>query len=415
MVYKPRGRRFYLIEFRFRGKRILKRTKVTHIDDARAIESAIRTELERGNYGILKPKPLPSLAEFLKGDFLPFVESRFRQSKPNSEIYYQRGARMLLASPLASMKLDAITDREAGQFVAAHPNWKAAYVNKALRTLRRALNLASEWGKLNRKAKITLARGERQRDRVLSHEEAQTYLAACPQPWKDAATVILGTGMRPGECCALRWEHILLGEDGGLIQIAEGKSKAARRILPMVPAVLKTIRARHRAQRCPAEGWAFPSKSKSGHLGWWGYLDQHKRALEKISEAHGKDPSLPMVARFEPYCLRHTALTWIAPYTDAYTLAKIAGHGSIAMTMKYIHPQAEAVEKAFKKMSEGIPTKPPTRGAREHRPVGRALKNALKTGAEGGNRTRTVLADRGILSSSARRKISKLKGNCKPD
>ena len=398
MVYKPKGRKFYLVEFRCRGKRILKRTKVTHVEDARAIESVIRTELERENYGILRPKPVPSLAGFLKDEFLPFTEARFREVKPNTAIYYQRGAKMLLSSPLASMKLDTITDREAGQFIAAHPNWKAAYTNKALRTLRHALNLAHDWGKLNRKPKISLAKGERQRDRVLSREEARTYLAACPQPWRDAATVILGTGMRPGECCNLRWEHVLLGVDGGLIQIAEGKSKAARRILPMLPDVLRAIRAKHKAQGCLAEGWVFPSKSKSGHLGWWGYLDQHKRALASLAKAHKADPSLPTVARFEPYCLRHTALTWIAPHTDAFTLAKIAGHSSIAMTMKYIHPQGEAVEKAFKKTAGVAPTKPPTRGARENRPVGRALKNALKNGAEGGNRTRTVLADRGILS-----------------
>ncbi len=152
MVYRPKGRRFS-------GKRILKRTKAARIDDARDIESAaIHTELERGNCGILKPRPLPSLAEFLKGEFLPFVEARFRKAKANMAIHYGLEAKMLLAFPLASMKLDAITDREAGQLVAAHPNWKAAYLNKRLRTLRRALSLASEWGKLTRKPKITLAK-----------------------------------------------------------------------------------------------------------------------------------------------------------------------------------------------------------------------------------------------------------------
>jgi len=346
-----------LVEFRYRGKRICKRTKVTHIDDARAIESAIRTELERGNYGILKPKPVPSLAEFLKGDFQPFVESRFRQSKPNTAIYYQRGAKMLLASPLANLKLDTITDREAAQFAAAHPNWAATYTNKALRTLRHALNLAHDWGKLGRKVKITMANGERQRDRVLSHEEAEAYLAACPQPWKDAATIILGTGMRPGECCALRWEHMLLEGDGGLIQIAEGKTKAARRILPMIPDVLAAMRSRHNAQGCPAKGWVFPTKSRTEHLGWWGYRNQHVRALKKISKAHEADSSSLMVSPFEPYCLRHTALTWLAAHTDPYTLAKIAGHASISITMRYCHPQAEAVEKAFRKFAEGVPTK----------------------------------------------------------
>jgi integrase len=357
MVYKPRGRRYYIIEFKLRGRRFVKRTKTRHAGDARAIESAIRTELERGNYGILKPQPLPSLAEFLKDEFLPYTDGRFRQSKPRTGIYYECGAKMLLNSPLAKMALNTITDREAGQFIAAHPNWAAAYTNKALRTLRRALNLAHEWGKLNRKPKITLAKGERQRDRVLSHEEAEVYLAACAQPWKDAATVMLGTGMRPGECCNLRWEHVLLGDEGGLIQIAEGKSKAARRILPMVPVVLNLMRARHRAQGRPAKGWVFPWKDKTGHLGWDSYLGQHRRALRKISKAHKTDPSRPTVARFEPYCLRHTALTWISPHTDAFTLAKIAGHGSIAITMRYCHPQAEAVEKAFRKFAEGVPTK----------------------------------------------------------
>ena len=55
---------------------------------------------------------------------------------------------------------------------------------------------------------------------------------------------------------------MLRGEEGGLIQMAEGKSKAARRILPMVPDVLNAMRARHGAQGCPAKGWVFPSKSK---------------------------------------------------------------------------------------------------------------------------------------------------------
>jgi integrase len=360
MVYKPRGRKFYLVEFRFRGKRILKRTKVTHVEDARAIESAIRTELERGNYGILKPKPSLTLAQFLRDEFLPYTEARFRQAKPNTAIYYQYGAKMLLASPLAALKIDAITGREAGQFIACNAHRRPSTTNKGLETLRRALNLAYEWGRLGRKPRIALAKGARQRTRVLSQEEAQDYLAACAQPWRDVATLILGTGMRPGECCALRWEHVLLGEEGGLIQIAEGKSKAARRILPMVPDVLTAMRARHNAQGCPTEGWVFPSRSMSGHLGRFSYGKKHRRALEMIAKAHEMMPSLPAVVPFEPYCLRHTALTRLAPHADAYTLAQIAGHGSIAMTMRYVHPQAEAVEKAFKGMA-GLPTTEPTK------------------------------------------------------
>ncbi len=76
------------------------------------------------------------------------------------------------------------------------------------------------------KPKITLAKGERQRDRVLNEREQAIYLAACNQPWKDGATIMLGTAMRPGEVLALRWERIIFNDkNSGLIQIAEGSPK----------------------------------------------------------------------------------------------------------------------------------------------------------------------------------------------
>jgi integrase len=55
--------------------------------------------------------------------------------------------------------------------------------------------------------------------------------------------------------------------------------------------------------------------------------------------------------RFQPHCLRHSALTRLAEAGyDAFTLARIAGHSSITITQRYCHPQAEAVERAFAKL-----------------------------------------------------------------
>jgi integrase len=46
--------------------------------------------------------------------------------------------------------------------------------------------------------------------------------------------------------------------------------------------------------------------------------------------------------------LRHTALTQLAQACcDAFTLARIAGHSSITITQKDIHPQSDAIERAF--------------------------------------------------------------------
>jgi integrase len=339
MIYK-KGR-YYMVKFMWQGRMIRKSTRCANAKDARTVEGKIRSELGKGNWGILEATPAPTLAEFLNRDFLPYSESKFKE-KPGSFQYYRDGVKRLLASEIAKLTLDSINDQHARQFEARWSALSPSTVNCGLRTLRRALSLATEWGKLDRMPRIRLASGERQRDRVLSRVEAGKYLAACPQPWRDGATLILGTGMRPGEVYKLRWEHVLLSGHGGLIQIVAGKTKAARRLLPMLPEVFQVLKDRHASQGFPAEGWVFPTGSLSGHMEESSAKKWHAKALEESK-----------VKPFEPYCLKHTALTWLAEDTggDVFALARIAGHTSIAITQRYIHPQARAVERIFERAS----------------------------------------------------------------
>ena len=59
------------------------------------------------------------------------------------------------------------------------------------------------------------------------------------------------------------------------------------------------------------------------------------------------------IATFQPYVLRHTALTQLAQAgCDVFTLARIAGHSSITITQRYVHPQADAIERAFAQTSK---------------------------------------------------------------
>ena len=356
MIYKLTGRKYYRVKFQFKGETIHKCTRATDAKTARSIEGTIRAELAKGNWGILERKPAPTLKDFLTKDFLPFTRARFA-GKPKTCDYYEYGARRLSTSNLASLKITEITGKNATQFAARNSTLKASTINCGLRTLRRALNLAYEWGKLDRPVRVPLAKGERQRDRVLSDAEITLYLDHCREPWKDAAILILGTGMRPGEVYGLRWEFVLLNGLGGLIQVSESKSKAARRFLPMIPDVYRMLKARHEAQDKPAVGWVFPSSAKCGHLEQGTGKTQHSAAIAKVNaetikanaklEAAGEKPlPLPLPA-FEPYVMRHTALTRMAPFCDAFTLARIAGHSSITITQRYCHPQADAVEAAF--------------------------------------------------------------------
>ena len=389
MIYKPKGRRYYKVKFQFKGETIHKSTRATDAKTARSIEATIRSELAKGNWGILERKPAPTLKEFLTKDFLPFTAARFA-GKAKTREYYEYGAHRLSTSDLANLRVNEITGKHATQFAARNSMLKASTINCGLRTLRRALNLAYEWGKLDKPVRVPLAKGERQRDRVLTDAEISLYLDNCRQPWRDAATLILGTGMRPGEVYGLRWEFVLLNGSGGLIQISDGKSKAARRILPIIPDVYRMLKTRYEAHGKPEAGWVFPSAAKCGHLEQGTGKTQHSAAIAKANaetlktnaklEAAGeKLLSLPLPS-FEPYVMRHTALTRMAPFCDAFTLARIAGHSSITITQRYCHPQADAVEAAFSKF--GNRSEVVTNGGhREIRQLAYGKTTEVETGA----------------------------------
>jgi integrase len=85
--------------------------------------------------------------------------------------------------------------------------------------------------------RIRLLNGERARDFVLSRKQEQMYLAACPQPFHDMAVLILETGLRIGEALNLEWSDVILepikGSRFGYLRVREGKSKNARRVVPL--------------------------------------------------------------------------------------------------------------------------------------------------------------------------------------
>jgi integrase len=352
MVYKNPNGRYYIAKFMWHGKMIRKSTRASDKKTARAVEARLRVELAKGNWDILEARPQSTLREFLQKEFLPFVGTKSK-TKPKTVDYYEYGVRQLLKLDFANLRLNEITDQQSAQFAAKNCELSASTINNGLRTLRRALNLASQWGKLDRMPKITLAKGEKQRERIVTDDEFAAYINHCRQPWHDVATCIFHVGLCPGELYRMRWEHLLFldGEDGasgkplGLIQIAEGKTKARRRLLPMMPQIEEVylvLKARWEAAGRLSEGWVFPSNSASGHFDENSAKNQHARALK-----------LSSVKPFEPYCLRHTALTRLGEHCDAFTLSKIAGHSSITITQRYCHPQADAIERAFSKLMSG--------------------------------------------------------------
>ena len=200
---------------------------------------------------------------------------------------------------------------------------KVSTVNASLRILRRVLRIAAEWGELTSVPKVRLLPGENHRELVLTSDEEARYLAAGNKLLADVATVLVDTCLRPEECNRLPWESISWdnGRHGTLL-LTHGKTKAARRLLPLTPRVRTLLEARWEAAGKPAEGFVWPALTKSGHIEPSTLKKQHSKAIK-----------LAKVRSFVLYNLRHTFLTRLgASGCDAWTLARIAGHSSIAST-----------------------------------------------------------------------------------
>jgi integrase len=352
-IYK-RGE-IYWYKFMWNGQMIRESTKQGNDKTARKMEAAHRTRLAEGLVGI-REKKRTTLGDFIKNRFEPWAKSKFENNFTKTwKGWYQPSIRTLESCPtLLKRVLSEITSEHVSEF-AAHIRSKGlcgkglqtSSVNSRLRVLRRIFHLAVEWGELDSAPKFPLEPGEHHREHVLTATEEAKYLAAAPPLLGDIATVLVDSGMRPEECFRQQWEYVtwVNGRHGSLF-VTHGKTAAARRSLPMTPRVRAILEQRWDAAGKPQEGWIWPAPTKSGHVEPSTLKKQHRKAI-KTSK----------VRPFVLYTLRHTFLTRLGESgCDVWTLARIAGHSSIAMSSRYVHPSADRVLDAMSNFLGGHKT-----------------------------------------------------------
>jgi integrase len=338
-VYKRGGVWWY--GFVFNGKRIQESTKQRNNRVAEQMEAAHKTSLAKGEVGIREKKSVPTLREFAPR-FREAIEVRCAEKPRTVSFYKEKLTRLLEYSQLASAKLDEIDEGLIEQYV-QHRRKKVspATVNRQLATLRRLLRLAYEWKVVSHAARIRLLPGERSREFVLNHEREKLYLAVVPQPLHDLAFLILDTGLRVGEALGLEWRDIhfdpATGAKFGYLQVREGKSRNARRTISLTARASAMLKAR--AAIAMSE-WVFSGRSGQPYIGT--YLNRlHQKALN----------TLKLPNDFVIHSLRHTMLTRLGEAgVDAFTIMRIAGHSSITVSQRYIHPSSEAMERAFERL-----------------------------------------------------------------
>jgi integrase len=250
---------------------------------------------------------------------------------------------LLEFTPLADARLDRIDESLIDSYVqhrrkAVSPG----SVNRELATLRKALRLAQEWRIIDRVPRIRMLPGERVRELVLNRAQETAYLMAAPQPLRDVSMMILDTGLRVGEVLALEWQDVRLepvnGAGAGYLRVRQGKSKSARRAVRLTVRVQSMLEARHAARSCP---WVFTAEDGKGPLSAFTLEDQHSRLRKEL----GLPKELVL------HSLRHTMLTRLGESgRDAFTLMRIAGHSTVMISQRYVHPSGEAMDRAFRRL-----------------------------------------------------------------
>ena len=203
--------------------------------------------------------------------------------------------------------------------------------------------------------------GQRKLDRYTADEikKLSAFLKDTPSPRNLAMLIAIGTGLRIGEICGLRWEDVnftdktisvnrtierIMTEDGHTrLLIGSPKSKSSIRTVPIPQGIVQMCKNFSKVARRDyyvATGTARPTEPRT-------FRNYYK---ETVSRCLGKD----YVLKF--HALRHTfASIMIENKVDVKTVSILLGHSDVGVTLNvYTHPTEETKNKAVRMGLKGI-------------------------------------------------------------
>ena len=323
-LYRKKGSPFWYFTITVNGQRVRGSTKETR--KVRAQEVLDEKRLKARDHGVVSlNRKAPTLAEY-SVDFLKWVEDS-HSIRPQTKRFYRHGCGLLKATRLADIKLDAITNSDCE--TVTFPGGDC-HANQALRTLRRMMTLAKEARLMFGELPKIKTRKVWPRSVAMSLADSELIAAKMTGDARDVFRTLRGTGMRPSECYAMRWEFLSL--DRGEYKNPHGKTTTARRSSPLLHDSLAILQRRHLAAGLPREGWVFPSDSVTGHVVGIG------KAFRAAREAAGLPSSLVL------YTARHGVATELAAIGSLKEVMDLLGHSDVRTAIGYQHPLASNLQ-----------------------------------------------------------------------
>lgn len=334
--------------------RIIKSARTKNRQAAREAEEEHRRALRLGLVHPRDPWPqpiasAPPIFRAFTKEFLLYAKT---QTKPGTARFYESCvARLVAFAAIADAPLNAITGDLVGRYACHRADLaenSVVTINGDLRTLRRILKIAVDWGRIDHAPAIHELPQPKGRNRVLSFTEEALYLAKASANLRDAAILAVDTGVRPNsELFPLEWPDVDLTVRRecpyGVIHIRHGKTTNSQRSVPLTPRCAEVLQRRKRdAESKPERSrFVFHGSGDSGHI--VSFQHPHEGAIEDAK-----------LEPFEFYCWRHTFGTRAAQSgMDRFSLARLMGHSSPAVAARYyIHVTETHVAEGFGKFVE---------------------------------------------------------------
>lgn len=302
-----------------------------------------------------------------------WLEVKTRTVTPRTLAWYEGTLANYLLPTLGHIRVADLTletiDDLYSELIDGNPEVASAYDGSgwsgqplSARTIRIAHNHLSQvmdfavkrgWIMRNPTEHATLPENTRTKKRRLTIQEHTRFIDACGSSFYGTFyRLMLETGVRPGEACALTWDDVNLQD--GTINIDKAMTKGANgeRVIGtpktegsvrtvFAPRLVGLLRAHQEQQirnNLHSSGHVF-TNMEGGALAPWTF---NKRDLRRTLEAAGIDPK-----GISLYSFRHTFLT-LTVNSDMQTkvASQLAGHTNLETTNIYLDPDVEVRREA---------------------------------------------------------------------
>jgi integrase len=319
------------VQFQHADGRVERIRKVSPINTRRGAEQYerdLRLALAQGRYGKeVVAEQVPTVEQFAEC-FLTYSKNN---NKP-STVHAKNGLlRNHLMPAFGHMRLNEIGTAEVEKYKAEklRGNYAPKAINNQLTALRKLLNLAVEYKKLEHAPKVRPLKLTERPFQFLAFEEVERFLEAASHQWRPLLIIALNSGLRVGELLALRWEDcdLLAGKlivRRSLWNGIEGSPKGGRtREVPLNKRALRTLKALRHLRGpyvfCKEDG------TRLSH-------SEVKNILPRVCERAGLPKRLTM------HGLRHTfASHLVMRRVPLKAVQELLGHATIDMTLRYAH------------------------------------------------------------------------------